>query len=393
MPVQDCERVVIVGGGFSGLAAAAQLAQSGLPVTLLEASSTLGFEASSRNQGWLHSGAWFAPEQVELAQLCYRSLRETVRFCPHCIEPDHEGMYFVASQVDSDVKRWTHAWKDAGIPFEEAGKQALLQDVPGINPELAQRVFRLPDRAFRPDVLLDELAAAARNAGAEIRTGIRVTRLLKDDALVEGVVTGRNEEIRACHVILATGALSEHELVDVGSNHAGLSDVSVVPMKTHLVAVQPDLSRMPFCFIDRHGFNHVPHERTSVFNSGHWRVVSQAGDTTVEPAEIEAIWTEIEELFPELDRAQLADVREWAGTTAQAMGIDQVEPGVAPRPTIIDHEEHSGLKNVWSIYPGRATLWSVLAEQVRERLLTRLDRTPTTPMAPPWAIDHTGDHV
>ena len=41
-------RVVIVGGGFAGLSVAARLAQSGLPVTLLE-SARLGFQASTRN--------------------------------------------------------------------------------------------------------------------------------------------------------------------------------------------------------------------------------------------------------------------------------------------------------------------------------------------------------
>jgi len=45
-------RVVIVGGGVAGLSIAVRLAQSGLPVTVLEASK-LGHEASTRNQGWL----------------------------------------------------------------------------------------------------------------------------------------------------------------------------------------------------------------------------------------------------------------------------------------------------------------------------------------------------
>ena len=60
------ERIVIVGGGFAGLSAAARLAQAGLPVTVLEASK-LGYAASTVNQGWLHSGAWFARTHPELA--------------------------------------------------------------------------------------------------------------------------------------------------------------------------------------------------------------------------------------------------------------------------------------------------------------------------------------
>ena len=52
-------RVIVVGGGFAGLSIAARLSQTGLPVTLLEATQ-LGFESSTRNQGWLHSGALHA---------------------------------------------------------------------------------------------------------------------------------------------------------------------------------------------------------------------------------------------------------------------------------------------------------------------------------------------
>ena len=59
-------RIVIVGGGVSGLSIAVRLSQSGLPVTLLE-SGRLGHAASTKNQGWLYSGAWYAPRQRDLA--------------------------------------------------------------------------------------------------------------------------------------------------------------------------------------------------------------------------------------------------------------------------------------------------------------------------------------
>ena len=49
-------RIVIVGGGVSGLSIAVRLSQSGLPVMVLE-SSSLGQAASTKNQGWLYSGA------------------------------------------------------------------------------------------------------------------------------------------------------------------------------------------------------------------------------------------------------------------------------------------------------------------------------------------------
>lgn len=78
-----------------------RLAQSGLAVTVLEASQ-LGIGASTRNQGWLHSGAWYAPEHVELARMCYGSLQRTLRFCPECVEPDPAPMVYLASRGETD---------------------------------------------------------------------------------------------------------------------------------------------------------------------------------------------------------------------------------------------------------------------------------------------------
>jgi len=68
------QRIVVVGGGVAGLSITARLAQSGLPVTLLERSK-LSSAASTRNQGWLHSDGLFAAEQIKLARMYYESLQ------------------------------------------------------------------------------------------------------------------------------------------------------------------------------------------------------------------------------------------------------------------------------------------------------------------------------
>src|ERR687898_3259437 len=55
--------VVVVGGGYTGLAAARTLARRGIDVTLLER-HTLGWGASGRNGGFVLPG--FKPEMEEL---------------------------------------------------------------------------------------------------------------------------------------------------------------------------------------------------------------------------------------------------------------------------------------------------------------------------------------
>jgi hypothetical protein len=95
----------------------------------------------------------------------------------------------------------------------------------------------------------------------------------------------------------------------------------------------------------------------------------------------------MQRFFPDLDRRACTNVREWSGTTVQAMHVDQVVPGHAPLPTVIDH--HNGtpaFENLLSVYPGRATLWPQLAEQTRKVVLERLGSRPLHVARPPWGV-------
>src|SRR3954454_14240092 len=55
--------VVVIGGGYAGITAAAELAGRGIAVTLLEA-ETLGWGASTRNGGIVHPGYKWGPRQL-----------------------------------------------------------------------------------------------------------------------------------------------------------------------------------------------------------------------------------------------------------------------------------------------------------------------------------------
>ncbi|MEJ2444534.1 MAG: FAD-dependent oxidoreductase [Exilibacterium sp.] len=55
---------VIIGGGFTGVSAALELAQQGCHVTLLEAND-IGYGGSGRNVGLVNAGLWMEPEKIE----------------------------------------------------------------------------------------------------------------------------------------------------------------------------------------------------------------------------------------------------------------------------------------------------------------------------------------
>ena len=135
--------------------------------------------------------------------------------------------------------------------------------------------MRLPDRSFRPNVLLNRLAATARNAGAEIRADTFVSGLLMEDRRVYGVSVGASEEVRAKLVVLATGAYSQTGFSQLYHPVAGCqSDYRLVCLKSHLRAVRPGIAADPFCVVDGIGLNHLPHFESSVFGTGRWEVVS-----------------------------------------------------------------------------------------------------------------------
>ena len=379
------QRVVIVGGGVSGLSIAVRLAQSGLPVTLFEASK-LGYAASTRNQGWLYSGASFAPVQADLARDCLESLRATEEFCPQCIESGIPTMAYLFSRPDSLKTPWTKAWDEVGIPYKPMTVEEVRKHFPTMNRESIQHAFALPDRAMRTDTLLARLAATARNCGAEIRTETPISKLMiDDDQTVNGVVTGTGGEISARVVIVATGAVSLQDLDHPDPRDQ--SDYKRVGLKTHLMAVEPPVGILPFCVVDQEGFNHIPHEGASVFGSNHWVVATNPRNQSVDAPEVERIQRGVEHFFPGMIESARRVVS-WAGVTMQAMHVEQIEPGQVPLPTVIEHSRNAPqLHNLVSVYSGRASLWVKLAEETRAVVLELLESDDLTTTRPPWTVD------
>ena len=293
-------------------------------------------------------------------------------------------MIYAISSPATKPSDWTNAWQAAGIPFKEIASGAAAEEM-GVAESVVQHAFRLPDRAIRTDVLLECLTAKAEHQGVEIRTESPVTALSKRDDQIVGVVTGRGEEIAARLVIVAANVGGTH-LWPAGSTIGEQGEFTRVGLKAHCLAIRPKLGSAPFCVVDLEGLNHIPHASVSAFGFSRWIPVRHAADQRVIPAEIDRLWKLLGQIYPDF-RRDGSDVVEWAGTTVQAMRVDQVEPGIAPMPTVIDHErEPPRVSNLLSVFPGRASLWAELAEATRLVVLEKLhDGNPKT-ARPPWAI-------
>lgn len=377
-------RVVIVGGGIAGLSTATLLVQAGVPVTVLEA-SRLGAGASTRNQGWLHSGAWFAPQRTELASQCLASFQRTLQFCPECVDTDTPPMVFLTSTAQTDPRHWTAAWKQASIGYEEIGLQELVEQCPGLAISQVQRAYRLPDRSIRTDVLLGRMAEVAEQAGVEIRYGCVVSQLLSHGQRVHGVILSDGMVVPAQLVILAGNAKGGALYPGFGAEPVGAeAGTALVALKTHLVSVRPGLAQAPLCVVDADGFNHLPHQSVSVFGTSRWLLASHGEDEQLIPEETDRLWGHIQRLFPDY-QPQDHEALQWAGTTVQAMAVDQIDTAQLPRPLVVDHQrERTPLQNLVSIFPGRASLWAQVADEACTLVREKLGLRKRDVARPPW---------
>ena len=202
--------VVIVGAGYTGLAAARQLARAGATVLVVER-ERIGWGASSRNGGQVLTGLRLEPATL-VARFGERRARQLFEAAAESIV--RIEALIAEERIDCEYARTGHiqaAWKPAHFEAFRT-EQALLARV------FDHRVHLVPRAEQRAEigtdayhgVLVDErsgglnpaqyvhgLAAAAARSGARIVTGVGVDRMRQRSGgwLVEttgGVVEARD---------------------------------------------------------------------------------------------------------------------------------------------------------------------------------------------------------
>ena len=156
--------VVVIGGGVVGAAVAHALSRRGVAPILLEAEAQLGLGASGTNSGILHTGFDSPPGELETllilrsAELRPRVLEETaipVIPCGALMQPRADGDH-------ETVQRIADAATSIGVEVRTHDDGAL--EIPG-------------ESVTDPAAYVTGLAAAAGNAGGDVRTNARVTAI------------------------------------------------------------------------------------------------------------------------------------------------------------------------------------------------------------------------
>lgn len=193
---------VVIGGGIAGCTLAYELATRGVKTVVLE-QSMIAAESSGRNTGTLLSG----PEKpvVDLLDACagiYAELADgPVPFefgrIGHLLISEDEASF---EQAAAAAERY----RAAGVAMEKLSGAELARDYPRIGFRVAGAYS--VDRAWtlEPMGATHAFAHAAREAGATIRTGLRVAQIHSRGGKVQGVLTDQGI-IPADLVFIANG--------------------------------------------------------------------------------------------------------------------------------------------------------------------------------------------
>jgi gamma-glutamylputrescine oxidase len=181
--------VVIIGGGFTGVSAALELAKAGYKAVVLE-SRTVGFGASGRNGGQICTG--FSPGQARLesqvnktdARKCFDIAEEAKvlienRIAEYSIDCDLQWGYLHCIPKPSQaamLQQWVDEYDALGYHGCEVLSKAQLETKLGST--LYHGAMREPRAGhFHPLNYLLGIAQAAIDAGAVIHEGSHVVEL------------------------------------------------------------------------------------------------------------------------------------------------------------------------------------------------------------------------
>lgn len=211
-------KVLVVGGGIIGCAAAYELAKAGCRVAVFER-ATPGAEASSAAAGLLAPIDDSAETNfARLALASWRLYPDIVRELQERTGIDVEyvtrGTIYPTSAAQK--RRDVGAWAD----IEEFGVKVLEDDdvhrlEPALSPKIRQAIFVKGDHWLNNQKLVLAYAQAAAAAGVELKTGCNVSRLVVEEARARGLVT-EGERVEGDAILLAAGAWSGELMAGLG---------------------------------------------------------------------------------------------------------------------------------------------------------------------------------
>ncbi len=315
-------KVVIVGGGFTGLSAALHLSEAGKSAVVVEANE-IAWGASGRNGGQVNPGWKILPDEITAHYGDGRGQRVLELIDGACdlvfdlidrhnIEcAPRRAPFFRAAYGEAgkkEVAEWVRQWRAVGAPVtlkDERQTQALMgstffhggfEDARG--------------GSLQPLSYAHGLARAAEKAGARVFANSRARRIERNGS--DWVVVCENgAKVQAQHLIIATNGYTDdlwpglrQQIVPVASLQAATKPLpkdilaTLLPGGHHLSDTRAE---MIYCRIDETG-------RFQIGGRG------SAFSPTVQQADTRYLQAEAIRIFPQLENAGWEF--EWGGLVA-----------------------------------------------------------------------------
>jgi glycine oxidase len=206
-------RVVVVGAGVMGCAAAYELAGRGVNVTVLER-SVPGAEASSAAAGILgaqvesHHPGPLAELGIASRALYPKLAAQLEAETGISIGYRRSGALKVSFETRgaAALERERDWQRKAKLPLARLARAKLLAREPALSKELAGGVLFEADALLDPRALLAALRVAAERRGASFRSGAFVRGVVEREGRAVGVDLDDGSLVEGSHVVLAAGS-------------------------------------------------------------------------------------------------------------------------------------------------------------------------------------------
>ena len=277
-PLPASADVVVIGGGYTGINAARELARRGVAVSLLEA-NTLGYGASTRNGGIVHAGYKWGPRELikrygdETGRALYRETLdgyETVKrlITIESIDCDfREVGHLELAYAPSHVRELHHAQAS----LASMGTETSIVPREQIRSEIGSDAYFgalvvSSSGLLHPGRYFAGLADAAASAGADLHENARARTIRRRPVGGFEVETARGT-ISAADVFVATNGYTDGVVPSLRRR--------IIPIGSYIIASEPlpeelarEISPKGRSFFDTKNFLyywHVSADRRMVF--------------------------------------------------------------------------------------------------------------------------------
>lgn len=368
--------VIIIGGGATGAGVARDCSLRGIKALLLERSD-ISTGATGRNHGLLHSGARYAVTDHESAEECIRENMILRRIAAHCVE-ETDGLFISLPEDGLEYQaKFVEACRKAGIRADIIDPEEARRMEPSVNPDLTGAV-RVPDGAVDPFRLTASNVLDARRNGADIRTYMEVTELIREQDRITGVKalnhkTGETETFHA-QVVVNAGGIWGHGI----AARAGIT-VNMLPAKGALLIFGHRVNKMVLnrCRKPADADILVPGDTISLIGTTSSKIpFDQIDNMTITPEEVNILLTEGEKLSPVL--AQTRILRAYAGVRPLVASDDDPSGRTVSRGIVLlDHAKRDGMEGFITITGGKLMTYRLMAEWATDLICKKIGNTAT----------------